>query len=184
MDREAQLNEYSQVDLARQTESDTSYYLIDHPCECISDYANSGIDPPQMVSLFVSGSDIGGNQIDGGAAGIHEDMVTYIAMESRVPLIEAFHISDSHGTMLNENNRSLYAGNVYHLLVDGKDDNGWQDVEMITITLNPQICNEAGASYDPEGCIQMFYSPQNDTAWTESTWIEILDDYEIPFSLS
>ena len=24
----------------------------------------------------------------------------------------------------------------------------------------------------------MFYSPQNDTAWTESTWIEILDDYE------
>ena len=179
MDREAQLNEYSQVGLTRQTESDTSYYLIDHPCECISDYANSGIDPPQMVSLFVSGSDIGGNQIDGGGAGIHEDTVTYIAMESRTPLVEAFHVSDSHGTMLNENNRSIYAGNIYHLLVDGKDDNGWQDIETIRITMNPSICNPAMTqTYDPDGCIEIIYSPQNDTAWTESTWIEILDDYE------
>ncbi len=179
MDREAQLNEYSQIDITRQTESDTSYYLIDHPCECISDYANSGIDPPQMVSLFVSGSDIGGNQIDGGGAGIHEDMVTYIAMESRTPLVEAFHISDSHGTMLNENNRSIYAGNIYHLLVDGKDDNGWQDIETIRITMNPSICNPAMTqTYDPDGCIEIIYSPQNDTAWTDSTWIEILDDYE------
>jgi hypothetical protein len=179
MDREAQLNEYSQVELTRQTESDTSYYLIDHPCECISDYANSGIDPPQMVSLFVSGSDIGGNLIDGGGAGIHEDTVTYIAMESRTPLVEAFHVSDSHGTMLNENNRSIYAGNIYHLLVDGKDDNGWQDIETIRITMNPSICNPAMTqTYDPDGCIEIIYSPQNDTAWTESTWIEILDDYE------
>ena len=179
-DRIAQMNEYSQVDLVRQTMTDTSYYLIDHPCECISDYANSGIDPPQMVSLYVSGGDIGGNQIDGGAAGVNDDLVTYIAMESRTPLVEAFHISDSHGTMLNENNRSIYAGNVYHLLVDGKDDNGWQDIETITITMNPAICNEAGASYDPEGCIEMFYSPQNDTAWTsgDNDWIEILDDFE------
>ena len=179
MDREAQPNEYSQVPLARQTEADTSYYLIDLPCECISDYANSGIDPPQMVSLFISGSDIGGNQIDGGAAGIHADIVTYIAMESRTPLVEAFHISDSHGTMLNENNRSIYAGNIYHLLVDGKDDNGWQDIETIRITMNPSICNPAMTqTYDPDGCIEIVYSPQNDTAWTDSTWIEILDDYE------
>ena len=179
MDREAQLNEYSQIGLARQTESDTSYYLIDHPCECISDYANSGIDPPQMVSLYVSGSDIGGNQIDGGGPGIHEDIVTYIAMESRTPLVEGFHISDSYGTMLNENNRSIYAGNVYHLLVDGKDDNGWQDIETIRITMNPSICNPLNENtYDPDGCIEMFYSPQNDTAWADSPWIEILDDYE------
>ena len=179
MDREAQPNEYSQVPLVRQTESDTSYYLIDLPCECISDYANSGIDPPQMVSLFVSGSDIGGNQIDGGGPGINEDTVTYIAMESRTPLVEAFHISDSHGTMLNENNRSIYAGNIYHLLVDGKDDNGWQDIETIRITMNPSICNPAMTqTYDPDGCIEIVYSPQNDTAWTDSTWIEILDDYE------
>ncbi|MCS5536006.1 MAG: hypothetical protein NZ802_09155, partial [Candidatus Poseidoniales archaeon] len=33
-------------------------------------------------------------------------------------------------------------------------------------------------TYDPEGCIEMFYSPQNDTAWSNSSWIEILDDYE------
>jgi hypothetical protein len=177
-DREAQLNEYSQIELARQTQTDTSYYLINTSSQSISDYANSGIDPPQMVSLFVSGGDVGGNPIDGGGAGINEDLVTYIAMESRVPLVEAFQISDSHGTMLNENNRSIYAGNVYHLLVDGKDDNGWQDIETITLTMNPNLCNEAGGSYDPQGCIEMYYSPQNDTAWTDSTLIEILDDYE------
>ena len=177
-DRIAQLNEYTQIGLVRQTMTDTSYYLIDHPCECFSDYANSGIDPPQMVSIFVSGGDIGGNQIDGGAPGINDDLVTYIAMESRTPLVEAFHISDSHGTMLNENNRSIYAGNMYNLLVDGKDDNGWQDIDLITVTMNPAICNEAGGSYDPEGCIELFYSPQNDTAWTSSTWLEIIDDFE------
>ena len=180
MDREAQLNEYSQIGLLRQTQTDTSYYLIDHPCECISDYDNSGIDPPQMVSVYVSGSDIGGNQIDGGGPGINADLVTYIAMESRTPLVEAFHISDSQGFMLNENNRSMYAGNVYHLLVDGKDDNGWTDVDKITITMNPVICNDVGVSYDPEGCVEVFYSPQNDTAWTsgDNDWLEILDDYE------
>jgi hypothetical protein len=180
MDREAQLNEYSQIGLLRQTQTDTSYYLIDHPCECISDYDNSGIDPPQMVSVFVSGGDIGGNQIDGGGPGINADLVTYIAMESRTPLVEAFHISDSKGAMLNDNNRSMYAGNVYHLLVDGKDDNGWTDVDKITITMNPVICNDVGVSYDPEGCVEVFYSPQNDTAWTsgDNDWLEILDDYE------
>ena len=101
-------------------------------------------------------------------------------MESRTPLVEAFHISDSHGTLLNENNRSIYAGNVYHLLVDGKDDNGWQDIDMITITMNPAICNEVGGSYDPAGCVEVFYSPQNDTAWTNGNndWLEIQDDYE------
>ena len=41
-------------------------------------------------------------------------------MDGRVPLVEAFHITDSHGTMLTENNRSIYAGSVYHLLIDGK----------------------------------------------------------------
>ena len=178
MDREAQLNEYTQIGLTRQTNTDTSYYLIDHPCECISDYANSGIEPPQMVSLFVSGSDIGGNQIDGGASGINDDLVTYIAMESRPPSVEGFHIADSHGTMLNENNRSIYAGNVYHLLVDGKDANGWRDISIIRVTMNPSLCNPSLSTYDPDGCIEIYYSPQNDTAWTNSTWIEILDDYE------
>ncbi|MEE2759506.1 MAG: hypothetical protein VYA86_05975 [Candidatus Thermoplasmatota archaeon] len=179
LDREAQLNEYSQVGLIRQTATDTSYYLIDHPCECISDYANSGIDPPQMVSIFVSGGDIGGNQIDGGSSGINEDLVTYIAMDSRVPLVEAFHITDSHGTMLNENNRSIYAGNIYHLLVEGKDPNGWRDIETIRVNMNPQFSSlESSPYYDPDGHTEVFYSPQNDTAWTNSNWIEIIDDYE------
>ena len=179
MDREAQLNEYSQVGLVRQSVADTSYYLIDHPCECISDYANSGIDPPQMVSIFVSGGDIGGNQIDGGGAGINEDLVTYIAMDSRVPLVEAFHITDSHGTLLTENNRSIYAGNVYHLLVDGKDPNGWRDIETIRVNMNPQFSSLNNSPYfDPDGHTEIFYSPQNDTAWTTSNWVEIIDDYE------
>ena len=178
MDRVPQFNEYESIGLVRETAADTSYYTIDHPCGCISDYANSGIDPPQMVSVFVSGSDVGGNPIDGGAIGINQDLVTYIAMESRVPTIEAFHISDSYGAMLNENNRSVYAGNVYHLLIDGKDDNGWRDVETIRVTMNPSISSPSSNFYDPDGSIVLYYSPLNDTAWTDSNWLEIIDDYE------
>ncbi|MBN17514.1 MAG: hypothetical protein CMB37_05080 [Euryarchaeota archaeon] len=178
LDRIPQLNEYESIALVRETAADTSYYTIDHPCGCISDYANSGIDPPQMVSVFVSGSDIGGNPIDGGSFGVNQDLVTYIAMESRVPSIEAFRISDSSGAMLNENNRSVYAGNVYHLLVDGKDDNGWRDVETIRVTMNPSISSPSSNFYDPDGSIVIHYSPQNDTAWTDSNWLEIIDDYE------
>ena len=177
-DREAQLNEYMSIGMVRETETNTSFFNIDHPCQCISDYANNGIDPPQMVSLFISGTDIGGNHIDGGGPGINSDIVTYIAMDSRVPLVEAFRITDSHGTELNEVNRSIYAGNVYHLLVDGKEENGWTDIQRVRITMNPTISNPNLPTYDPAGAIELFYSPQNDTAWTESTLIDIIDDYE------
>ena len=168
--REAEFLEYASVILARNTETDTSEYYIDNPCQCINDYANSGIDPPQMVSLYVSGTDVGGNQINGGAPGIITDLVTYIGMDSRTPGISAFHISDVHGTMLTEYNKSVYAGNVYHLLVDAKDDNGWRDVNWISITLNPNLP-------DDEGKIVLYYSPRNDTAWTNTTFVEIVDDY-------
>jgi len=178
LDRNAQVGEYLQIPLERATETDTSYYYIDHPCQCISDYANSGIDPPQMVSLYVSGGDIGGNQIDGGLPGVNEDLVTYIGMDSRAPGVDGFRISDSHGTMLNEVNRSVYAGNIYHLLVDAHDANGWRDVNWTRVTLNPLIANPNLETYDPDGAIEIYYSPRNDTAWTDSTLIEIIDDYE------
>ena len=178
LDREAQLGEYAQVPLERETASDTSLYYIDDPCQCISDYANSGIDPPQMVSLFVSGGDIGGNQIDGGLPGVNEDLVTYIGMDSRAPGVDAFRISDSHGTLLNEVNRSIYAGNTYNLLVDAQDANGWRDVNWIRVTMNPLIANPSLSTYDPAGAIELYYSPRNDTAWTDSTLVEIIDDYE------
>jgi len=168
--REAELLEYASTTLLRNTVTDTSEYYIDSPCMCINDFANSGIDPPQMVSLFVSGTDVGGNQINGRGPGINSDLVTYIGMDSRTPGISAFHISDTHGTMLTEFNKSVYAGNEYHLLVDAKDDNGWRDVNWIRITLNPQIG-------DDEGSIELYYSPRNDTAWTDTDYIEIIDDY-------
>mgnify|MGYP004382751097 CR=1 FL=1 len=178
-DREAQLNEYSQVELVRETATDTSYYTINLPCECISDYANNGISPPQMVSVFVSGGDIGGNQINGGGPGINGDLVTYIAMDSATPGIDAFRISDSNGNSLTNENRSIYAGNVYHLLVDGKDLNGWRDIEVISINMNPQFSSQNDSLvYDPQAHTELFYSPQNDTAWTDSNWLEIIDDYE------
>ncbi|MDP6899357.1 MAG: hypothetical protein QGF94_00785 [Candidatus Thalassarchaeaceae archaeon] len=180
LDREAQYNEYSQIGLIRETATDTSMYYIDHPCQCISDYANSGIDPPQMVSLFVSGGDIGGNSIDGGSIGVNHDLVTYIGMDSRTPYPQALRITDSHGTELNDVNKSMYAGNIYHLLVDARDENGWRDVDYISIALNPSISNPLLPTYDPDGAIVLFYSAQNDTAWTEypNGYLEIIDDYE------
>ena len=37
--------------------------------------------------------------------------------------------------------------------------------------MNPQFSG-------PTENLDIFYSPQNDTAWTTSNWIEIIDDYE------
>lgn len=168
-DREAQAGEYQSIGLLRQTETDTSEYMIDSPCQCINDFANSGIDPPQMVSLWVSGTDIGGNAIDGGAPGLGYDLVTYIGMESRQAGIEGMSVEDVHGTEFTDFNKSMYAGNIYHLKIDAKDDNGWRDVELVRILMNPNV-------NDPAGRIEVFYSPQNDTAWTDSDHVEIIDD--------
>ena len=59
----------------------------------------------------------------------------------------------------------MYGGNVYHLRVAGSDGNGWGDIAQIRINLNPLV----------SGDMVINYWPANDTAWTDSDWISILD---------
>ena len=163
---EADSAEYHSVPMVRESEESESYYYIANAgSDCINDIANEGDSTPRKVSLFVSGTDVGGNSIiGGGAPGFGFDLITYIGMESRSPFARAFHITDDYGTELTQSNNSLYAGNTYHLRVHGSDDNGWQDIDLFTIEMNTR----------EEGDMDIFYSPRNDTAWTDSQWIEIL----------
>jgi len=161
----ADVSEYQSVPLIRQTETNESYYLIDNQgSDCINDIANSGDTVARKVSLYVSGSDVGGNYIDGGGPGFGFDQITYIGMESRAPIPRGFRILDDYGIELTQSNNSLYAGNTYHLRVQGTDDNGWGDIQLFTIDLNTREADD----------MVLYYNPLNDTAWTESQWIEIL----------
>ena len=167
LDRNADIGEYAQVPLVRQTESNESIYMIDNlGTQCISDIANEGIMNSPLVSLFVSGTDIGGNSVTGsGSPGIPFDLVTYQAMQSAQPQVSSFRIQDGYGTELTSANNTLYGGNIYHLRVRGADPNGWGDVEQIQIDLNPIV----------SGDMVINYWPANDTASTDSNWITILD---------
>jgi len=151
----------------------TTYFISTNACpptnDCIDD-RQQGItipdgDPAPRTSLFVSGTDQSGNPIGGGAPGFINDLITYIGKESRAPGVYSFHINDAFGNPLTEFNKSMYAGNVYHLLVDGKDENGWRDVEYIKIDMNPIIADD----------MVIFYGPRNGTAWTDSAWVDLLD---------
>ena len=60
-------------------------------------------------------------------------------MTSKTPVIRNFFIEDSRGNgFLNSNelqwdgtwNQTMYAGNVYHLILEASDDNGWRDVDF------------------------------------------------------
>jgi len=175
-DREAQLSEYQQKIMNRIEFDSTASYEVE-----INDLANAGVVPPQMVSIFISGGDIGGNAINGGSVGLNQDLVTYIGMGQETPYPERLRISDSNGVTLTDLNNSMHPGNVYHLQFDGNEPNGWRDVELIRISLNPDICNSYNTeTYDPAGTMDIYYSPQNDTAWevNGNTWVEIIDDYE------
>ena len=149
-------------------------YELDNPIcppqnDCLDDQ-QSGLNIPEgdtapRTSLFVVGTDTGGNAINGGAAGFMNDLITYIGLDSRAPGVYSLHVSDAYGNPLTEFNKSMYAGNVYHLLVDGKDDNGWRDLDYIKIDLNPYVTND----------MVLWFSPRNGTAWTDSLWVDILN---------
>ncbi|GIR00312.1 MAG: hypothetical protein CM15mP9_0150 [Methanobacteriota archaeon] len=67
-------------------------------------------------------------------------------------------------------NMTMYAGNQYHLIVEATDENGWRDINYFQIDLGPDD-------------MVVYYSPRNETAWTESDDIEIIeagDDSEGP----
>ena len=90
--------------------------------------------------IWIEGYDLAGNPIDGGGPGFDNDQVTYVSMTSKTPVIRNFFIEDSRGNgFLNSNelqdgtwNQTMYAGNVYHPILEAGDDNGWRDVDFFT----------------------------------------------------
>ena len=171
-----ELDEYHSVDLneySTDVNGNTTYYLSNFGCpptnDCIDDRQTGFVpptgEPAPRTSLYISGTDISGNQINGGDAGFISDLITYIGKSSQPPQAYSLHVNDAFGNPLTEFNKSMYAGNIYHVLVDGKDENGWRDVQHVKIDLNPAYQNN----------LVLFFSPRNGTAWTETTSADILN---------
>jgi len=138
----------------------------------ISDDANKGQDPPGKVSIYVKGEDIGGNPINGGSPGFDNDLVTYVSMDAKSPGIRNFYIEDSDRNRLRNPgegapfyqgpwNMTMYAGKQYHLIVEATDENGWKDIDYFQIDLGNDMV--------------LKYYPRNETAWTDSNDIEIIE---------
>ena len=168
MDGVADPDEYAMITLNSDGASPTANYT-----GLISDDANKGQDPPGKVSIYVEGADIGGNPIDGGMPGFDNDLVTYVSMDAKTPSIRNFYIEDSDRNRLHNPsegapfyqgpwNMTMYAGNQYHLIVEATDENGWRDINYFQIDLGPDN-------------MVVYYSPRNETAWTESEDIEIVE---------
>jgi len=137
-----------------------------------NDYANVGQDPVGKVSIWIEGFDKAGNPIDGGAPGFDNDHFTYVSMSSKSPVIRNFFVDDSQDNRFLKSNQqqyngkwnhTMYAGNVYHLIVEAKDDNGWRDVDYFRIDMA-----------DDRDDMTVYYYPRNNTAWTNSPYIEII----------
>ncbi len=167
LDGIATADEYISITLTSDGEVPNSNYSGQY-----NDYANEGQDPVGKVSLWVEGFDLAGNPIDGGAPGFENDFVTYVSMSSKNPVIRNFFIDDSSDNrFINSNqqqwqgdwNQTMYAGNEYHLIVEAGDDNGWRDVDYIRIDLD-----------DSREDMTLWYFPRNETAWTDSQWIDII----------
>ena len=158
-DREAQESEYNQIIIASDSAAPIGNYTA-----AINDVANEGQDPYGLVSIFISGTDIAGNQISGGAPGFDNDSITYISMLSYGPTLQNFFIYDSFGESLNSMKKTMYAGNTYDLVVEGTDPNGWSDVDYIEVDLNPGVQNH----------MKMIYHFSNNTVVTTSQWLNVL----------
>ena len=153
-----QESEYRQLEMTGDGGAPISFYY-----GSINDIANDGYDG--RVSLYVSGNDLAGNLIMAGSPGLDHDLVSYVGMGSRNPGIESFKIRDSAGNEFDTTTKTMYAGNEYHLIVEGRDDNGWRDIQSYEIDLNPGV----------PGDMVLKYYPRNNTVITDSQWIEIID---------
>ncbi len=136
-----------------------------------SDDENSGMDPEGKVSIYFTGNDLAGNLVDGGGPGIENDLVNYASMSQQSAVITSFEIADSNGQKLSNPgdhqysgkwNQTMYAGNVYHLLVNSRDANGWSDIDYYDLTL--------GASGDWD----IKYWPANNTAYSANQYLNLL----------
>ena len=164
-------SEYLMVELTSDGEYPTANYT-----GVYNDLANQEKDPVGRVSLFLKGYDLAGNAIDGGESGIFDDMVTYASMASKAPDVTKVGIVNSAGRpLLNNNhpsyegewNETMYAGNQYRLIVEAEDRNGWRDLDYIQVNLT--------TSRDD---LTVYYFPRNETAWTDSPHLTILEDGE------
>ncbi len=159
-DRQPQESEYQQISMVSDGAEPTGNYTA-----TLNDVANQGQDPYGLVSIYISGTDIAGNLIDGGSAGFDNDKVTYISMNSEKPSIQNFYIYDSSGNKFSADQKTMYAGNVYSLVVEATDLNGWSDIDYIEIDLNPGVQDH----------MKMIYYVTNDTLVTASSWLTPLN---------
>ena len=169
-DREADEDEYIVLTLYSDGNAPNATYYGNY-----SDNANLGLDPEGLVSVYIVGYDLAGNAINGGGPGFDNDKVTYVSMQSENPVIRNFFIENSAGErLINSNsgsqyvgewNMTMYAGNTYHLIVEGNDDNGWRDVDYIQIDLD-----------DTRDDMTVKYFPRNETAWTDSPHLSIVEE--------
>ena len=165
--------EYQQIEVTSDGQSPNATYV-----GLYNDMANDGRNG--RVSLWVESFDLAGNPIDGGGPGFDEDIVTYVNMPSQSPSITSFRYRDSGGEYFLDNiptlpplgigswNKTMFAGNVYHLMLEGQDGNGWRDVEYIEIDLGIDEVGYTGS--------KIMYYPRNNTAWTDSTFYSIVTD--------
>ena len=65
-------------------------------------------------------------------------------------------------------NKTIYAGNTYHVIVEAQDGNGWRDLDTIRVNLDGLL----------EDMVINFH-PRNGTAWTTSPYLTIVDDDEL-----
>ena len=164
-DGQPQESEYRSLVMLGDGELPTSNYT-----GFINDKANDGFDG--KVSLYLTGYDLAGNPItrgqlgfDPGIPGFDHDMISYVSMGTRNPGIENFKIEDSNGNEFDTSNKTMYAGNEYHLIIEGRDENGWRDVQWFEINLNPGVSND----------MILKYWPRNNTVSTDSLWIEVIE---------
>ena len=168
----AEADEYIQVPVQSDGQSPNSTYIAEY-----NDYANSGLKG--KVSIWVECYDLAGNSVEGGAAGLDNDLITYVSMQLQYPSINSLTIEDSRGNPLigtipsnppqgvGKWNQTIFAGNQYSLIIDAEDGNGWKDVDLVEIELAPSLTN-----FDTK----ILYYPRNQTAYTQSTVFSILQN--------
>jgi hypothetical protein len=91
-------------------------------------------------------------------------LVDEVEAQSRPPAIYNFHIMHDNGTMLTEFDKTMYALETYHLIVEAKDENGWLDIDYIKIDMNPWITDD----------IVIFYYQQNDSVSSISSHLNAI----------
>ncbi|MEC7178938.1 MAG: hypothetical protein VXW28_06560, partial [Candidatus Thermoplasmatota archaeon] len=163
--------EYQQIEVISDGQSPNATYS-----GIYNDKANDGLNG--KVSLWVEAYDLAGNSINGGGPGFDNDAVTYVTMPSQSPSITSFQFRDSRGEYFLDGipalpplgigawNQTMFAGNVYHLIIQGQDGNGWKDIEYIEIDL--------GINLNGYSDTKIMYYPRNNTAWTDSTFYSVV----------